>query len=97
MSSRSWGWAPFLVGVLVLGEEYALAFLSWGMLALATSFAGGVLAWCGSSVFVFWAVGVSFLFGPGLPIFLVSFPLGPDLGPDGGAAFLLSWGYSLVV
>ena len=30
VSSRSWGWAPFLVGVLVLGEGYALAFLSWG-------------------------------------------------------------------
>ena len=66
-------------GVLVLGSL-------WSMLALAMSSAGDVLARCGFSVFVLWAVGVSFLFGPGLPIFLVSFPLGPDLGPDGGAA-----------
>ena len=60
-------------GVLVLG------FL-WVTLVLATYPAVGVLAWCGSSVFVFRVVVVSFLFGPGLPVFLVLFPLGPDDG-----------------
>ena len=65
-----------------------------GLVLILGCWAG--MAGGGFPVFALRAVGVSFLFVPGLPIFFLPFPLGLDLGPDGGTAVPLSWGSSLV-